>query len=83
MPPRKRAKMSEGYFEEDKDIYTDVQLLKKDFADNELECMFDVSSVRALQEDMDDVFDQLEEYEETIDELEKQVTNLRVKVGSK
>ena len=32
---------------------------------------------------MDDVFDQLEEYEETIDELEKQVTNLRVKVGSK
>ena len=32
------------------------QLLKKDFSDNELECMFDVSSVRALQEDMDDLY---------------------------
>ena len=41
------------------------------------------TQVGQLQEDMDDVFDQLEEYEETIDELEKQVTNLRVKVGSK
>jgi len=30
MPPRKRNQMSEGYFEEEKDIYTDVQLLKKD-----------------------------------------------------
>ena len=41
------------------------------------------TQVGQLQEDMDEVFDQLEEYEETIDELEKQVTNLRVKVGSK
>jgi len=41
------------------------------------------TQVGQLQEDMDDVFDQLEEYEETIDELEKQVTNLRVKVGNK
>ena len=41
------------------------------------------TQVWQLQEDMDDVFDLLEEYEETIDELEKQVTNLRVKVGSK
>ena len=41
------------------------------------------TQVGQLQEDMDDVFDQLEEYKETIDELEKQVTNLRVKVGSK
>ena len=41
------------------------------------------TQVGQLQEDMDDVFDLLEEYEETIDELEKQVTNLRVKVGSK
>tara|TARA_R100000008_G_scaffold61222_1_gene38618 strand:+ start:1085 stop:1720 length:636 start_codon:yes stop_codon:yes gene_type:complete len=39
------------------------------------------TQVGQLQEDMDDVFDQLEEYEETIEELEKQVTNLRVKVG--
>ena len=41
------------------------------------------TQVGQLQEDMDDVFDQLEEYEETIEELEKQVTNLRVKVGNK
>ena len=41
------------------------------------------TQVGQLQEDMDEVFDQLEEYEETIDELEKQVTNLRVKVGNK
>ena len=41
------------------------------------------NQVGGLQEDMDAVFEQLEEYEETIDELEKQVTNLRVKVGSK
>ena len=41
------------------------------------------TQVGQLQNDMDDVLDQLDEYEETIDELEKQVTNLRVKVGSK
>ena len=41
------------------------------------------TQVGQLQNDMDDVLDVLEEYEETIDELEKQVTNLRVKVGSK
>ena len=36
-----------------------------------------------LQEDMDGVFDQLEEYEEKIDELEKTVTDLRIKLANK
>jgi len=38
-------------------------------------------NVGSLQEDMDAVFDMLEEYEEKIEELEKQVTELRIKVG--
>ena len=38
-------------------------------------------NVGSLQEDMDAVFDLLEEYEEKIEELEKQVTELRIKVG--
>jgi regulator of replication initiation timing len=32
---------------------------------------------------MDAVFETLEDYEEKIEELEKQVTELRIKVGSK
>ena len=39
--------------------------------------------VGTLQEDMDAVFDQLEEYEEKIDELEKTVTDLRIKLANK
>ena len=39
-------------------------------------------NVGSLQEDMDAVFELLEEYEETIEELEKQVTELRIKVGN-
>jgi len=39
--------------------------------------------VGSLQEDMDAVFDLLEEYEEKIDELENKVTELRIKVGNK
>ena len=39
--------------------------------------------VGTLQEDMDGVFDQLEEYEEKIDELEKTVTDLRIKLANK
>ena len=38
-------------------------------------------NVGSLQEDMDAVFELLEEYEEKIEELEKQVTELRIKVG--
>ena len=38
--------------------------------------------VGSLQEDMDAVYDMLDEYEEEIKDLKKQVTNLRVKVGS-
>ena len=38
-------------------------------------------NVGSLQEDMDEVFDLLSEYEEKIEELEKQVTELRIKVG--
>ena len=40
------------------------------------------SQVGQLQTDMDDVLDLLDEYEEKIDELEKEVTNLRIKVGN-
>ena len=40
-------------------------------------------NVGSLQEDMDEVFDLLSEYEEKIEELEKQVTELRIKVGNK
>ena len=40
------------------------------------------SQVGTLQDDMDEVYDLLEEYEEKIDELEKEVTNLRIKVGN-
>ena len=39
--------------------------------------------VGSLQEDMDDVFDRLDEYEETIEELEKLVADLRVEVAKK
>ena len=39
--------------------------------------------VGQLQTDMDDVLDLLDEYEEKIDELEKQVTNLRIKLANK
>ena len=39
--------------------------------------------VGTLQEDMDGVFDQLEEYEEKIDDLEKTVTDLRIKLANK
>jgi hypothetical protein len=38
------------------------------------------TQVGQLQEDMDAVFEMLEEYEESIEELEKQVTELRIKV---
>ena len=41
------------------------------------------SQVGQLQTDMDDVLDQLDEYEETIKDLEKQVTNLRIKLANK
>ena len=40
------------------------------------------SQVGTLQDDMDEVYDLLEDYEEKIDELEKEVTNLRIKVGN-
>ena len=39
--------------------------------------------VGTLQEDMDEVFELLEEYEEKIDELEKTVTDLRIKLANK
>ena len=41
------------------------------------------TQVGSLQEDMDDVFDQLEEYEDVIKELQKLVSNLRVQVANK
>ena len=41
------------------------------------------TQVGSLQEDMDSVYDMLEEYEEKIEELEKLVGNLRVKVANK
>ena len=40
------------------------------------------SQVGQLQTDMDDVLDLLDEYEEKIDDLEKEVTELRIKVGN-
>jgi len=39
--------------------------------------------VGQLQEDMDAVFEQLEEFEEKIDDLEKTVTDLRIKLANK
>ena len=39
--------------------------------------------VGTLQEDMDGVFDLLEEYEEKIEDLEKTVTDLRIKLANK
>ena len=39
--------------------------------------------VGTLQEDMDEVFELLEEYEEKIDDLEKTVTDLRIKLANK
>ena len=39
--------------------------------------------VGSLQEDMDDVFTTLEEFEEKIEELEKQVTELRIALANK
>jgi len=39
--------------------------------------------VGSLQEDMDDVLDQLEEFDESIDEIEKLISNLRVQVANK
>ena len=39
--------------------------------------------VGSLQEDMDDVLDQLEEFEEAIDDLEKIISDLRVQVANK
>ena len=41
------------------------------------------SQVGQLQTDMDDVLDQLDEYEETIKDLEKEVTNLRIQLANK
>ena len=41
------------------------------------------TQVGSLQEDMDDVFDQLEEYEDVIKELQKLVSDLRVQVANK
>ena len=41
------------------------------------------SQVGQLQTDMDDVLDLLDEYEEKIDELEKQVTTLRIQLANK
>ena len=38
-------------------------------------------NVEGLQEEMDAVYDILDEYESKIEELEKQVTELRIKVG--
>ena len=39
--------------------------------------------VGTLQEDMDNVFDLLDEYEEKIEDLEKTVTDLRIKLANK
>ena len=39
--------------------------------------------VGTLQEDMDEVYELLEEYEEKIDELQKTVTDLRIKLANK
>ncbi len=39
--------------------------------------------VGTLQEDMDEVYDKLVEYEEAIEELEKTVTDLRIKLANK
>ena len=39
--------------------------------------------VGSLQEDMDEVYELLEEYEEKIDELQKTVTDLRIKLANK
>ena len=39
--------------------------------------------VGTLQEDLDNVFDLLDEYEEKIDDLEKTVTDLRIKLANK
>jgi len=41
------------------------------------------SQVGQLQTDMDDVLDLLDEYEEKIDDLEKTVTDLRIKLANK
>ena len=41
------------------------------------------SQVGQLQTDMDDVLDKLDEYEETIKDLEKEVTNLRIQLANK
>ena len=41
------------------------------------------TQVGSLQEDMDDVFDQLEEYEDVIKDLQKLVSDLRVQVANK
>ena len=41
------------------------------------------SQVGGLQEDMDAVYETLEEYEEAIEELQKLVSNLRVEVAKK
>ena len=41
------------------------------------------SQVGQLQTDMDDVLDLLDEYEEKIDDLEKQVTTLRIQLANK
>ena len=41
------------------------------------------SQVGQLQTDMDDVLDLLDEYEEKIDELEKEVTNLGIQLANK
>ena len=41
------------------------------------------SQVGQLQTDMDDVLDLLDEYEEKIDDLEKEVTNLRIQLANK
>jgi prefoldin subunit 5 len=41
------------------------------------------AQVGSLQEDMDDVYDTLEEYEESIKDLQKLVSDLRVQVANK
>jgi hypothetical protein len=41
------------------------------------------NQVGTLQTDMDDVLDLLDEYEEKIDDLEKEVTNLRIQLANK
>jgi len=41
------------------------------------------NQVGGLQEDMDAVYETLEEYEEAIEELQKLVSNLRVEVAKK